>query len=115
MKDRWDNQLRKSIHAAAYWLNPTFQYDQSNFSQKPEVMAGLLDVIDSKLGGISSAKLVEETRIFRDREKGLGRQLALTSAKTTRPSMLLTTFEIIFKFKYFLFYSLILVYFVIFM
>jgi len=91
VKDRWDNQLRKSIHAAAYWLNPTFQYSQSNFSQKPEVMASLLDVIDFKLGGISSSRLVEETRIFRDREKGFGRQLALTSVKTTRPGMLLST------------------------
>ena len=24
VKDRWDNQLRKSIHVARYWLNPTF-------------------------------------------------------------------------------------------
>ena len=54
-------------------------------------MAGLLDVIDSKLDGISSSRLVEETRIFRDREKGFGRQLALTSVKTTRPGMLLST------------------------
>ena len=90
MKDRWDKQLRKSIHNAAYWLNPAFQYNQDSFCQKPEVMAGLLDVIDSKLGG-SSSKLVEETRIFRDREKGFGRQLALTSIKTTRPGMLLIT------------------------
>jgi len=86
VKDRWDKQLRKSIHAAAYWLNPAFQYDQDSFCQKPEVMAGLLDVIDSKLDG-SSSKLIEETRIFRDREKGFGRQLALTSIKTTRPGL----------------------------
>jgi len=51
-------------------------------------MVGLLDVIDSKLGR-SSSKLVEETRIFRDREKGFGRQLALTSVKTTHPGMLI--------------------------
>jgi len=78
-------------------------------------MSCLLDVIDSKLGEISSSKLVEETRIFRDREKGFRRQLALTSVKTARPDLLLITFEIIFKFKYLLFYSLIVVYFVIFM
>jgi len=52
VKDRWDNQLRKSIHAAAYWLNPAFQYDLSNFSQKPEVIGGLLDVINSSLVGL---------------------------------------------------------------
>ena len=65
MKDRWNKQLCKSIHATSYWLNPTFQYDQDSFCQKPKVVAGILDVIDSKLGG-SSSKLVEETGIFRD-------------------------------------------------
>jgi len=84
-------------------LNPAFQYHQSNFSQKPEVMAGFRDVIYSKLGGNSSSKLVEETRIFRDQEKGFGRQLALTSIKTTRPGMLLLKFEIILKFNIFFF------------
>ena len=28
VKDRWDNQLRKSMHTTAYWLHPAFQYDQ---------------------------------------------------------------------------------------
>ena len=69
-------------------MNLAFQYDQDSFCQKPEVVVGLLDVIDSKLGG-SSSKLVEETRIFRDRQKGFERQLALTSIKTTRLGMLL--------------------------
>jgi len=63
LKDRWDKQLHKSIHATAYWLNPAFQYNQDSFYQKPEIMVGFL--IDSKFGG-SSSKLVEETRIFRD-------------------------------------------------
>ena len=49
-------------------------------------MAGLLDVIDSKMVG-STSKLVEETRIFRDREKGFKRELDLISIKTTRPGM----------------------------
>ena len=37
--------MRKSIHAAAYWLNPTFQYDQDSFCKKHEVMVGLLDLL----------------------------------------------------------------------
>jgi len=113
VKDRWDNQLRKNIYVIAYWFNPAFQYYQSNFPKKPEVMTGLLDVIDSKLGEISSSKFVDETKIFRDREKGFGRQLTLTSIKTTCPSMLLIKFKIIFNFKHLIFYSLIIVYFVI--
>ena len=27
IKQRWDNQLHKSIYSTAYWLNPCFQYD----------------------------------------------------------------------------------------
>ncbi|XP_057507390.1 uncharacterized protein LOC130790464 [Actinidia eriantha] len=48
LKQRWDNQLRKNIHAAAYWLNPAFQYDQASFCRKPEVMSSFLDLVDTK-------------------------------------------------------------------
>ena len=27
IKQRWDEQLHKSIHSTTYWLNPCFQYD----------------------------------------------------------------------------------------
>ncbi|KAD3640236.1 hypothetical protein E3N88_29459 [Mikania micrantha] len=27
---RWDKMLRRSLHSAAYWLNPVFQYDEDN-------------------------------------------------------------------------------------
>ena len=37
IKDRWDNQLRQDLHAAAYFLNPVFFFDKENFSKKPEV------------------------------------------------------------------------------
>ncbi|RVW83525.1 hypothetical protein CK203_054213 [Vitis vinifera] len=48
IKQRWDQQLKKSIHSAAYWLNPCFQYDQENFCNKPNVIGGVMDVIDKK-------------------------------------------------------------------
>ncbi|XP_030974102.1 uncharacterized protein LOC115994184 [Quercus lobata] len=35
IKNRWDKHLRKDLHAAAYWLNPPFQYDEENFCRKP--------------------------------------------------------------------------------
>ncbi|XP_038725531.1 uncharacterized protein LOC120016699 [Tripterygium wilfordii] len=47
IRERWDCQLRKNVHAAAYWLNPAFQYDSDNFCSNPEVMRGLLDVIEN--------------------------------------------------------------------
>ena len=56
-KDKWDNCLCEIIHAIACWLNPAFQYDQSSFCEKPEAIASLIDVIDSKLGGILVLRL----------------------------------------------------------
>ncbi|XP_038711807.1 uncharacterized protein LOC120006002 [Tripterygium wilfordii] len=46
--DRWDKQLHKDIHVAAYWLNHAFQYDQKNLCTKPEIMRGLTKVIEHK-------------------------------------------------------------------
>lgn len=87
IKPRWDVQMRRDIHVAAYWLNPAFQYDQANFSKKPEVMAGLMNVLSTKIIG-SSTKAVEEIRLFRDQLKSFGSNLALASCKSTQPGML---------------------------
>ena len=46
IKQRWDEQLHISIHSTTYWLNPCFQYDQENFCDKPEVIGGVMDIID---------------------------------------------------------------------
>ena len=41
---RWERQLHRHLHAAGYFLNPVFQYS-SNFSNHPEIRAGLKEVI----------------------------------------------------------------------
>ena len=46
IKQRWDQQLRKNIHATTYWLNPCFQYDHENFCHKPSIIGVVMDVID---------------------------------------------------------------------
>ena len=83
---RWDKHLRKSIHAAAYWLNPVFQYDKSSFCQKPEIMNGVYDMIESK-GTRKQTKYIDEIKLFRDRLESFGRELAIKSCKTTQPGM----------------------------
>ena len=45
---RWDKHLRSNIHAATYFLNPTFLYDESTFTETPEIMQGLLDLLQQK-------------------------------------------------------------------
>ncbi|KAL6332605.1 hypothetical protein AAG906_009925 [Vitis piasezkii] len=78
IKQRWDQQLKKSIHSAAYWLNPCFQYDQENFCNKPNVIGGVMDVIDQK---VLKGKLetMNEMKLFRDRLGSFGRELAYSS------------------------------------
>ena len=87
LKQRWDNQLRKNLHSVAYWLNPTFQYDQASFCRKPEVMSSFLDLVDTK-ATCSKTKLLDESRLYRDRLESFGRELALTTCKTTQPGMI---------------------------
>nr|CAN82935.1 hypothetical protein VITISV_039412 [Vitis vinifera] len=78
IKQCWDQQLKKSIHAAAYWLNPCFQYDQENFRNKPTVIGGVMDVIDQKvLKG--KFEIMNEMKLFRDRLGSFGRDLAYSS------------------------------------
>ncbi|XP_068463716.1 uncharacterized protein [Phaseolus vulgaris] len=38
---RWDNQLHRPLHAAAYYLNPQFHYEPEFRSDDPEVKEGL--------------------------------------------------------------------------
>ncbi|KAL0447945.1 UNVERIFIED_CONTAM: hypothetical protein Slati_1922400 [Sesamum latifolium] len=82
IKSRWDRQLRKDIHAVAYWFNPAFQYEQASFCQKSEVMNDVLEVITTKGIG-SKSKLFHETRLFRDRLESFGQELALETSKNT--------------------------------
>ncbi|RVW73056.1 hypothetical protein CK203_061061 [Vitis vinifera] len=80
IKQRWDQQLKKSIHSAAYWLNPCFQYDQENFCNKPNVIGGVMDVIDQK---VLKGKLetMNEMKLFRDRLGSFGRDLLILHVK----------------------------------
>ncbi|KAK4383644.1 hypothetical protein Sango_2755800 [Sesamum angolense] len=80
---RWDKMLRKSLHAAAYYLNPAFQYDKESFCEKTKVLSGLLDYIDTRVetGG---NKAYNEISLYRDRQKSFARPTAMTIARSTR-------------------------------
>ncbi|KAL0345544.1 UNVERIFIED_CONTAM: hypothetical protein Sradi_4385700 [Sesamum radiatum] len=80
----WDKMLRKSLHAAAYYLNPAFQYDKESFVEKTEVLSGLLDYIDTKVEN-GGNKAYNEISLYRDRQKSFARPTAMTIARSTRP------------------------------
>ncbi|CAN6902512.1 unnamed protein product [Brassica oleracea] len=45
---RWDRMLRRHLHAAAYYLNPSFIYSEDTFSDKPEIMGGLMSIFEKE-------------------------------------------------------------------
>ena len=54
---RWQNQLHKPIHAAAYYLNPAYRF-RDDFKADEEVLSGLYTVI-SKMSPNSTDILLE--------------------------------------------------------
>ncbi|RVW77919.1 hypothetical protein CK203_048307 [Vitis vinifera] len=84
IKQRWDQQLQKSIHSTTYWFNPCFQYDQENFCNKPTVIGGVTGVIDQK---ILKGKLetMNEMKLFHDRLGSFGRDLTYSSREVLQP------------------------------
>ncbi|XP_052626826.1 uncharacterized protein LOC111876822 [Lactuca sativa] len=82
---RWDRMLRKSIHCAAYWLNPVFQYDRENLCSKREIFQGVLDMVEKNFSGSDIIDLTMSLGKFRDSEGTFGRPSAIASRTSTRP------------------------------
>jgi hypothetical protein len=55
---RWQNQLHRPIHAAAYYLNPAFRF-RDDFKADEEVLSGLYAVISKMNTRFSSDILLE--------------------------------------------------------
>ena len=49
---RWDNQLKKDIHAAGFWLNPGYRYNLPEMEKHKQTTSGLLDVIERYVGSM---------------------------------------------------------------
>ncbi|GKB41698.1 hypothetical protein Tco_0886640 [Tanacetum coccineum] len=65
--------LRTSIHCAAYWLNPTFQFDRENLCKKCEVFQGVLDMAEKHYSGDELTDLNKAVGMFRDSKGNFGR------------------------------------------
>ena len=78
--------LRHDFHAAAYFLNPAFMYDQENFSGKPEILRAMLNLMEKQKGS-DRTKIFEAMTMYREREKSFSHSSALSCCKTTRPGM----------------------------
>lgn len=94
VQDKWQNTLLHDIHAAAYFLNPVYQYDEDAGSNSPEVMRMLQTILhNSHVSNIDGDKLAAETAIYRRREGSFATSSALTVIKTSKPGNI---FEVLF-------------------
>ena len=82
---RWDCQLHRPLHAASYFLNQEFFYDnRSKIERDEEVMAGLYKCIQRLIPNINQQdKILEELTSY-NREEGL---FGLEMAKRQRASL----------------------------
>ncbi|KAL4561520.1 hypothetical protein LXL04_033687 [Taraxacum kok-saghyz] len=82
---RWDRMLRKSIHCAAYWLNPNFQFNRESFCSKSEVVSGVLEMVEKFSLGVGHFDLTMMLGKFREAVGTFGRASAIASRTTMRP------------------------------
>ena len=88
IKARWDRQLRQKIHAAAYYLNPAF-YNSNEFSNKPEVSKGFLDIVEARVTS-NQTKFVQEASLYLNKLDSFSRPIAIQNCKTMKPGKYLS-------------------------
>lgn len=89
---RWNLQLHRPSHTAAYFLNPTFQYDE-NFSVDLEVKTGLYDTFERFIkDSRTRVRVDEQIDYFKQKKGNFGREMAQLTIKTKQPSNLHSCF-----------------------
>ncbi|KAK3225072.1 hypothetical protein Dsin_004934 [Dipteronia sinensis] len=82
LDDKWDFQLHRDLHAAAYYLNPQFKWE-SNFSTHPEIKSGLSKCMERLIPDPSDfTKVDEQLDEYRYKRGFFGMRAALGSYKT---------------------------------
>ncbi|XP_020964085.1 uncharacterized protein LOC110265556 [Arachis ipaensis] len=84
LKIRWDNHLKRDLHAAAYFLNPDCFYSEE-FVEKVNILRSLLDLFDIETLCDDSVVAMQEIQLYRDRKKSFGRESALKAIKRLEP------------------------------
>ncbi|KAL6321025.1 hypothetical protein AAG906_012002 [Vitis piasezkii] len=72
IQDRWEKTLKHPLHAAAYFLNPRFQY-RRGVGSDPELLQAVHDVF-AKLDPTTESlgQFGNELVLFRDAKRGFG-------------------------------------------
>ncbi|XP_022018457.2 uncharacterized protein LOC110918457 [Helianthus annuus] len=83
---RWKKMLCSSIHCAAYWLNPAYQYDKENLYKGKEVFKGVLEMVEKNFSVDEVIDITTALGKFRDGEECFGRSSAVASRKAIQPA-----------------------------
>lgn len=84
--DRWENQLHKPLHAAAYYLNPRFHYDDA-YVKDLETKQGLFACVDRMTSDpLVRHKIHNQIPLFQKSHSLFGDANAKSSRKTMAPA-----------------------------
>ncbi|XP_058763588.1 uncharacterized protein LOC131637040 [Vicia villosa] len=86
LDNRWDVQLRKNLHAAGYWLNPSCRFGLE-YEKNKSTTQGLLDVIEKYAYDSKDlrSKLTAEMTSFKNCEGSFGRTTAVENRDEVLP------------------------------
>ncbi|RDY07159.1 hypothetical protein CR513_08759, partial [Mucuna pruriens] len=88
---RWDCQLRHSLHAVVYFLNPEFFYKNPNIEMNCEVLEGLYKCIDMLNENNEFVDHIHNELPMYERTTNMFGYLAIVRKKTTIIRVLLVT------------------------
>ncbi|KAF7808217.1 uncharacterized protein G2W53_034960 [Senna tora] len=84
IKARWHKHFRCDLHAAAYYFNPAFFYDEK-FVEKNNITQAVLRLLEIRSICNDLAKGIQEMQVYYDRKGSFGRESARTVTRTIRP------------------------------
>ena len=89
INNRWDRQFYRNLFAAAFWLNPRFQYDANIMDKHMGTISGLLDVLEKYAHGNLplQSKITSEMKFFRNAEHDFGRASAINNRTLMPPGI----------------------------
>jgi hypothetical protein len=76
--------LKRDLHAAAYFFNPTFQYG-NDFNDKSRVTEALIKLFEVKSLCPDASKAFQEMQMYRDRKGTFGNSSAVVVAANIQP------------------------------
>ncbi|XP_054782672.1 uncharacterized protein LOC129289958 [Prosopis cineraria] len=81
---RWDKHLKYDLHAATYFLNPAFIYDQG-FIEKSRVTESMLDYFSIYKSTYKYSDMISEMQMYRKHQGSFSREKAHKVANEIQP------------------------------